>query len=182
MAGCSTRSGTEASLARAEYARRDQATNSFAIYLTAERVDPVSTSSNLSGVTLMSAPVISDGDIVAVDLTNGVMKLKPEVFKRLPASSVEGTFFVAVADGERLFLGAFWTMLSSWGPVANATIGLDRVPHQDYLFLGWYDPVRGRGGSGWWLGKEAAPGDLWSDPRVKGCLEKLHKLGHVKTL
>jgi hypothetical protein len=42
LSGCSTRSGPEASRARAEYASRDQATNSFAIYLIAERVDPAS--------------------------------------------------------------------------------------------------------------------------------------------
>ena len=156
--------------------------HSFGIYLLARQVGPAVAATNLSALELTSSPVISDADIVAVDLANGLMKLTPEAFERLPASSVGGTLFVAVADGERLFLGVFCTTLSSLGPRANAMIGLDRVPGQDYLFLGWYDPIRGRGGSGWWLGKEEAAGDSWSDHRVKKCLESLHKLGHVKRL
>jgi hypothetical protein len=157
-------------------------THSFGIYLTAGHVEPAAAATNLSALELVATPVISDADIVAVDLTNGVMKLTSKAFERLPASSVGGTFFVAVADGERLFVGAFCTTLSPSGPPANAMIGLDRVPGQDYLFLGWYDPRRERGGSGWWLGKEEAAGDLWSDLRVKKCLESLHKLGHVQRL
>lgn len=156
--------------------------HSFGIYLTSGKVEPAAAATNLSALELVSSPVISDADIVVVDLTNGLMKLTPGSFERLPAASVGGTFFVTVADGERLFLGAFCTILSSSGPPANAMIGLDRVPGQDYLFLGWYDPLRGQGGSGWWLGQREAAGDLWSDQRVKKCLESLRKLGHVQRL
>ncbi len=156
-------------------ARQAQAvTNSFAIYLTAEQVNPDYASTNLGAVRLISPPVISDADILAADFSNGVIRLRPEAFKRLPEPSVQGTFFVTVVDGQRLFLGAFWTSYSSWGPVANATIGLDRVPGQDYLCLGWNDLAGGRGGPGW--------GGPWSDPRVKRCLGNLNKLGLVKTL
>ena len=174
LAGCSTGHGPETSLSRWDYASKGQATNSFAIYLTAERINPASASTNLSQVRLTSPPVISEADIVTADFINGVIRLRPEAFKRLPEASVEGTFFVVAVDGERLFPGAFWTWRSSRGPVADATIQLDRVQGQDYLFLGWNDLAGGSGGSGW--------GGPWSDPRVKQCLQKLHKLGHVKTL
>ena len=179
LAGCRTGQDGEQSLLHLRNASGGESTNSFGIYLTGARVDPAVASRDLSSVPLKSPPIISDADILAVDLTNGLMKPKREVFKRLPAPSVEGTQFLAVADGERIFLGAFWTHLSSSSPGVNATIGLDWLPGQNYLCLGWFDPKSGRGGSGLWLGKEESPGDLWSDPRIKRCLGKLHKLGHV---
>jgi hypothetical protein len=166
LAGCSTQ------LPPATRASGDPDANAFAIYLTAER--PALGSTNLAQIRLISPPVISDADLVAADLTNGVIRLRPEALKRLPEPSVQGTFFVVVADGERLFLGAFWTHLSSWGPVANAMIIADRAPGQDYLYLEWYDPARLGGGSGW--------GGPWSDQRLQRCLGKLHKFGYVKTL
>jgi hypothetical protein len=166
VAGCATKSPSPA---------RDSgghAPNPFAIYLTDER--PAFGSTNLAQIRLISPPVISDADIVAADLTNGVIRLRPEALKRLPEAPVAGTFFVVVAEGERVFLGALWTHLSSWGPVAKAMIITDRAPDQDYLYLEWYDPEGGRGGSGW--------GGPWSDPRVQRCLGRLHKFGHVNTL
>src|SRR5215831_20996903 len=44
--------------------------HSFGIYLTAGHVDPVAVATNLSALELVAKPVISDADIVAVDLTN----------------------------------------------------------------------------------------------------------------
>ena len=161
-------------------AEAQHGTNSFGIYLLGEQVDTFCAVTNWARLQLASQPIISDADIVAIDLTNGLMKVKRDLIERLPAPSVLGTPFVAVADGERLFVAAFWTSVSSYGPIVNAMIGLDRVPGRDYLSLGWYDPVRGRGGCGWWLGKEEAPGDPWSDPRIKKSLGCLHKLGYVK--
>jgi hypothetical protein len=166
LAGCSTQ------LPSAARGSGDHATNGFAIYLAAER--PALGFTNLAQIRLISPPVISDADLVAADLTNGVIRLRPEALKRLPEPPVQGTFFVVVADGERLFLGAFWTHLSSWGPVAKAMIIVDRAADQDYLYLEWYDPEGGRGGSGW--------GGPWSDLRVQRCLGRLHKFGYVKTL
>lgn len=168
LAGCSITHQSETSATRADHA----VTNSFAIYLTTERVDPTFAATNLAEVKLLSLPVISDADIVAADFESGVLRLRPEALKRLPKASVHGTLFVAVVDGERLFLGAFWTSLSSFGPVAAAMIQSDQVLGQDYVFLGWHD-FAARGGVGW--------GGPWSDPRIKQCLGKLHKLGHVKT-
>jgi hypothetical protein len=148
-------------------------TNSFAIYLTAEGVDPTFAATNLAAVELLPPPVLSDADILAADFETGVIRLTPEALKRVPRPSVQGTLFVAVVDGERLFLGAFWTHFSSFGPVAPAMIQSDQVPGQDYLYVGWHDFAAGRGGVGW--------GGPWSDPRVQQCLGKLHKVGHVKT-
>jgi hypothetical protein len=61
-------------------------------------------------VKLGDHPLISDADLVAYDFTNHVMTVKPEVFRRLPGGEVP---FVVVADGERIYLGAFTTWLSS---------------------------------------------------------------------
>ena len=169
LAGCSITHQRETSVTGAN----NIVTNSFAIYLTAEGVDPTFAATNLAQVKLVSPPVISDADILAADFEKGVIRLTPEALKRIPKASVQGTLFVAVVDGERLFLGAFWTPLSSFGPVAAAMIQSDQVPGQDYLFLGWHDFAAGRGGIGW--------GGPWSDLRVKQCLGKLHKVGHVKT-
>jgi hypothetical protein len=152
--------------------------SSFGIYLTAGRVSLASISNNLSAVALVLPPVISEADIVAVDLKSGLMKLKPNAYTRVPPASADMPQFVVIADGERLFLGAFGTTLSSRpGPAGNATIIVDGAP--DYLRLGWQVPGGGRGGYGWWLGNHADPRDLWSDPRLKSCLGKSHKLRNI---
>ena len=169
LSGCSITHPSETSVTGAEH----EATNSFALYLTAEGVDPAFAATNLAELKLVSPPVFSDADILAADFENGVIRLTPEALKRIPEASVQGNLFVAVVNGERLFLGAFWTSLSSFGPVAGAMIQSDQVAGQDYRFLGWYDFATKRGGVGW--------GGPWSDPRIKECLGKLHKLRHVKT-
>jgi hypothetical protein len=180
LAGCTTIHPGPALPSSFASADKSPTTNSFGIYLIAEPIDPGSVSTNLSEIKLKSPPVISDADIVAVYLRRGIMHVRPGVFKRLPAPSVLGTHFVAVADGQPVFMGAFWTGSSSFTPDVNATISLDCGP--DYLSLGWFDPGTHRGDSGWWLGKEEAAGDLWSQPRIKQCLGKLHKLGKVEPL
>jgi hypothetical protein len=87
--------------------------HSFAIYRTAEIValGPLLTGKlDWTHVKLAAVPLISDGDLVAYDFTNHVMTVKPEVFRRLPGSEVP---FVVVADGERIYLGAFMAWQSS---------------------------------------------------------------------
>jgi hypothetical protein len=169
LRGWSIAHGSETSAAHAGPA----ATNSFAIYLTAERVNPTLAGTNLAQVKLISPPVITDADIVAADFDVGLIRLRPECLKHLPQPSVKGTLFMAVVDGERLFVGAFWTGYSSFGPVADAEIQLEPLPRRDCLWVCWNDLVGGRGGKGW--------GGPWSDPHIKRCLGDLHKLGHVKT-
>lgn len=148
-------------------------TNSFAIYFTAEPTTFAPTG-NWSRVQLNLPPVIADSDVVAVDL-GGAIKLRRGVIKRLPdplssgapAGLLQGIPFVCVVNGERLFPGVFWTGLSSFGPPADAMIMLDRLPRQDYLVLQW-------------IKREPGAVCPWSDPRVRTCLEGLHKLGRVE--
>jgi hypothetical protein len=175
LIGCSTDHGSRAQLLDGTEAHT---TNSFGIYLTVGRVSLASISNNLSAVALVSPAVISEADVAAVDLQSGLMKLKGNAHERVPQASPEMPQFVVVADGERLFLGAFGTTRSSRpGPDGNATIVVDGAP--EYLSLGWNDPGGGRGGYGWWLGKYEDPSDLWSDPRLKSCLGRLHKLQKI---
>src|SRR5215472_12975828 len=108
LIGCSTDHGSRAqSLDGTEV----HTTNSFGIYLTVGRVSLASVSNNLSAVALVSPAVISEADIAAVDLQSGLMKLKGNAYERVPQPSPEMPQFVVVADGERLFLGAFGTTL-----------------------------------------------------------------------
>ncbi len=173
--GCSTERGSRAQLLEGTEAH---STSSLGIYLTAERVSLASVSNNLTAVALVLRLVISDADIVAVDLQNGLMKLKRNAYSRVPPASGDMPQFVVIADGERLFLGAFGTTLSSRpGPDGDATIIVDGAPA--FLKLGWQVSGGGRGGYGWWLGGHEDPSDLWSDPRLKSCLGKLHKLHKI---
>ncbi len=149
-------------------AATDRATHSFAIYLTTE---PVINGSafDWSHAQLKSPPILADTDILAVDLTNRVIKLKPGVIDRLPDPTtthqpiLNGIPFVCVVEGRPIFLGAFWTDLSSSGPPVGAIIFLDRIG-RDLLFLD---------------ARQAGAVSPWSDPRLRGCLEKLHKLEYV---
>jgi hypothetical protein len=149
----------------------DRATNSFAIYLTTELATNGS-GFDWSHAQLKSPPIIADTDILAVDLTNRIIKLKPGVIDRLPdpltthLPILHGMPFVCVVEGERVFPGLFWTWLSSFGSPAGAMIFLDRIPGQNVVFLG--EVLRQPGA--------VSP---WSDPRLRACLEELHKLGYV---
>jgi hypothetical protein len=131
---------------------------------------------------LKSPPVIADSDIVAVDLTNLMIKLKPGVFERLPspwADGTDGIVFVCVADGARLFPGVFWSNYSSHSPPANALIIMEPPPLvKDCLHLQCWavEEPNARG-----LGTELPiPIGPWSDSRLRISLEKLHKLKPVE--
>jgi hypothetical protein len=155
----------------------------FAVYLTAECVvEPgrfhiaggpfasplnknVTSTNDWTNVALIAPPVISEKDIVTVDFSNKLMKVKPAVFARLPNASVWGTQFILVVDGQRIFLGNFWTPLSSFS-TTTPTLLPSPSPEWSSLFL-----------SG--LRTKDDP-DPWSDPRVVQSLKKLHKLGHVE--
>jgi len=174
-------------------------TNSFGIYLLAEPVESSSVFTNLSELKLKSPPLISDSDIIAVYPTHEIIHVRPGVTKRLPGPTPKGTHFVAVADGEPLFVGTFWTSTSSRTPDTSAIIYVDSGP--DYLSYGSFCPPAGSpvgllpppslpmintraethntsiATTGW-----EYTGDPWSDPPVKSCLGKLHKLRPVEPL
>jgi len=108
---------------------RADPTNTFAIYLTAEPIDRkilAYGAGDWSSVRLQATPLISETDIVAYDFTNHWMTLKAEVFKRLPPPSIPGTPFVVIANGERIYLGAFTTPSSSIQVFVPSIISMGR--------------------------------------------------------
>ncbi len=108
---------------------RSETTNSFGIYLTAEPVDRRLTAygkGDWSQIRLSGSPVISATNIISYNFTDHSMRLKPEALAKIPKPSVEGTPFVVVANGERIYLGAFTTISSSMGPLSVPCIEVDR--------------------------------------------------------
>jgi len=95
---------------------RAETTNSFGIYLTAEPVDRRITGygkGDWSRIRLAESPLISAADIISYDFANHVIRLGPEALARIPQPPVEGTPFIVVVNGERIYLGAFTTGESS---------------------------------------------------------------------
>lgn len=83
----------------------------------------------LEKVELATQPVFTDADIVAYHWTNHTFQLTEEAAKRVPSTQGVGTggkWFVVMANGQRCYLGAFWTPVSSLGcshPVILVPIG-----------------------------------------------------------
>jgi hypothetical protein len=106
-------------LALAGSAAKINPPHSFALYLIQEPVDDVRRilqhgTGDWAHVTLKMPPVVSAENILAYTFTNHLIALTPETFQRLRGlPSIPGTPFVAVADGERIYLGAFTTSASS---------------------------------------------------------------------
>jgi hypothetical protein len=151
---------------------RSQTTNSFGIYLTAEPVDGNHLDYRKMDwlhVKLETTPVISEADILAYDLTNHWLTLNAEVFKRLPAPPVWGRPFVVVADGERVYLGAFMTPASSI-PAPVPSILLWRSPSRTNLPPDTLQIDRAYPTPSFGVGP-----DPRSDERIKRTLAALHK-------
>lgn len=85
--------------------------HSFALYLVTGNEK-----GTIPELTLSERPLISEADIISYNWTNHAMKVTPETQDRLPEPGASGTPFVVVADGERVYAGVFWTMLSSFAP------------------------------------------------------------------
>jgi hypothetical protein len=92
-------------------------THSFAIYSvtgtprTGSAAEPWS--GELASLTLEAVPVISDANIVSYYFADHTMVVKPQVVSHLPHPPVWHIPFVVVADGQRIYLGAFSTQYSS---------------------------------------------------------------------
>lgn len=147
--------------------------NTFALYLTAEPVDMrilAYGTGDWSKVKLQAKPLISETDVVAYDFTNHWMTLKPDVFKRLPPPSIPGSPFVVIANGEKIYLGAFTTPDSSIPVFVPSIISMGRQ---------WYTNLppdtlqidRGYPGP-----RKLSDPDLRPDDRIKRALAALHKL------
>ena len=72
----------------------------------------------LEGLVLDDTPLLTEKDIVFYDWQRQLIRLEPGAIKRLPRiwnpPVVFGVPFVVVADGQRIYLGAFWTTVSSY--------------------------------------------------------------------
>jgi|SRR5208282_3085571 len=147
--------------------------HSFAIYLTASPVDARILGyykGDWSQVKLSPTPVITDADILTYDFTTHSMTLTLEAIGRIPRPSVSGTPFVVVADGEKIYLGAFTTSISSI-PTALPSIMVDRR----WLYTNQPANIllieRGYPNDSFGVGK-----DPRSDKRIKTVLAALNKL------
>ena len=119
---------------------------------------------------LASKPIVTDADIIAYDFSKHAMKLEPKALKRLPSPPVEGIPFVVVVNGERIYLGAFTSSISSVSfdlPVITVDRrALDPTSLADILLIENGIPPQ-----------SSAPGkDLRSDVRVRDALANLKKL------
>ena len=100
------------------------------------------------------------------------MKLNPEAIKRLPRPTASGTPFVVVVNDERIYLGAFYSSISSIPCQAPVIVVDGRIsdPKQSGYILSIeraYPPDKGVGQ------------DMRSDERIKTVLGKLGKLGRL---
>ncbi|MBN2138429.1 MAG: ThuA domain-containing protein [Sedimentisphaerales bacterium] len=136
-------------------------TPSFGIYLVLDAVavnrpDEV----GLDELHLTAEPVISDKDLLAYDWDEHILKLAAGVKQRIPSPSVWGAPFVVVAGGERCYLGAFWTIASSYMPtIPMANVGPLPSGEKDTIRIS-PSPVKGAR-------------DVRNDRRVRKALEAL---------
>lgn len=91
----------------------------FAISLLARDIPPAQlVRSDLRGVELQPAPLLTAADLVSYSRASHVMELTPDAYARVRAIfpmpvRVEGIPFVVTVDGEPIYAGAFWTPASS---------------------------------------------------------------------
>ena len=133
--------------------------HSFGLYLVTDNED-----GPISQVTLSEHPVISEADIISYIWTNHAMKVTPEAWDRVPQPGLQGLPFVVVADGERVYIGVFWTRFSSSLPSRPS---IDVLPgHSQHPVTLYIEPSRSR----------RLDPDPRCDLRIKGTLTALGKL------
>jgi hypothetical protein len=91
-------------------------TNLLAIHLIKEKVLPQWTPGTMPApgtLKLVSPPLLADADFVSFDLTNQTFTLTPDAAKRLYANLHAETPFVLKASGEPVYVGAFYSEVSS---------------------------------------------------------------------
>lgn len=143
-------------------------THSFGIYLvtfTGEKPWTAATLGDLAALPLAKEPVLSDADILSYDFAEHRMIVRQEALSRLPRPPVWHTPFVVVADGQRIYLGAFSTMLSSFS-TSVPSIRVDFRDSKNSLIIGRAYPAPGF----------ADGPDPRSDARIRAALAGLGKL------
>ena len=141
--------------------------HSFAIYRVAfetDRWDPA-TLGELDTLLLVKEPVITDADILSYDFASHQMLVTRAALARLPRTSTWGVPFVVMADGQRIYLGAFGTAVSS-SSIPVPTILVDLRAYTNLLTI-----------------DSDYPGDVFahdpdprSDERIRAALAGLKKL------
>ena len=90
--------------------------NRFAIYLVKDLDPKAAAETDINDLQLQEIPIITDKDIKAYRFSDHSFELNnEEVFRSMnDLVPVTGIPFVVVADGERIYIGAFWTTFSSY--------------------------------------------------------------------
>jgi len=147
--------------------------DTIGIYLFAGSIDPRGFARHpgrWKDLPLAGKPIFTNADIIAYDFSKHAMKLEPEALKRLPRPPVEGTPFVVVVNGERIYPGAFYSPISSipceLPVIVVGRRALDPTSPADILLIESAYPPQSSA-----LGK-----DLRSDVRVRDALANLKKL------
>jgi hypothetical protein len=132
----------------------------FGIYLTLQAIGAEVPQTGLAQIAIEETPVIAGEDVQFLDLTNRVIKLRPDAIQRVwnrlgsaPVITMNGRKFMVLVGGERIFLGTFITDLTSFCP-EMPTIFVDTIGSTN--FFRFSSPRRG-----------LAP---WSDSRIKTAL------------
>jgi hypothetical protein len=161
LAGCSAaRQGTTRS--------EETPAHSLAIHLvdfTPEQPWSPATLGRLADLALVEEPVISGADILSYDFATHSFLVRRSALLRLPDPPVWHKPFVLIADGQRIYLGAFSTMFSSYSS-SVPTILVDFRDFTNELTIDQAYPAPGF----------AAGTDPRSDERVRAALTGLHKL------
>lgn len=158
---------------------RGETADVFAIYLVAEPVDrriPGYGKGDWSHLRLSVSPLIAGDDIISYDFSTHVMRLRREALARIPRPPVDGTPFVVVAHGHRVYLGMFMTLASSHSLAVPAIVVdryvMDPTQPRDTLVIerSYPTPTFGVGP------------DPRGDERIKAALTALQKLKRASHL
>jgi hypothetical protein len=119
----------------------------------------------LADLALVKEPVLSDTDILSYDFATHRFHVRQPALARLPSPPVWHTPFVLMADGQRIYVGAFSTSLSSY----SLSVPSIRVDFRDFSNELSIDRAYPTGGFG-------TGTDPRSDERIRSALAGLHKL------
>jgi hypothetical protein len=123
----------------------------FAIYLTKQDIPPAQMEA-LSHVKLADQPIISVEDVITYDAQTHEIKLTDEAFERISQLDVttSGKSFIVCVDKRPIYLGAFWTPISSvsfdgvtiWKPYSSLgpTVITLQLGYPSSSFYGGEDP------------------------------------------
>jgi hypothetical protein len=148
-----------------------EAQTKFGIFLMMnQNLDARSSMVDIAHVQLAPSPVISAADVISYDFSNHSMKLRPDALARIPSVPVQGLPFVVVANGQRIYLGTFFTEISSMSSeiptiaVNKQIVAKDQPKDVLVIDRGYPTDSFGKGP------------DPRGDPRIKSALAALNKL------